>query len=338
MYEAKLEDDIKKVRVYLEEVLSKRYKLLKSKKMQAILRIQDFLFGAIRTFMDSAGFYQILPPIIGPVTDPGIRGAKQVDFDFYGKRWKVMSSMILYKQLALLALDKIYAFSPNIRLEPLETVSTGRHLVEFQQVDIEARNWSMEMMMELAEDLIVYTIKAVMKNKKEDLETLGRELKVPKRPFKRYTYDDIFEEAKEIGMPFKYGEEVPWDVEYELSKLHDDPFWIIDYPVGSRGFYYLEDYKRPGILKSMDLIYPEGYGEAISGGEREHRKEKIVDIIRKTGEDPKIYSWYFEMIENEEIKSAGFGIGFERFTRYIVGEKHIAYCGPFTKLAGVFVP
>ena len=44
------------------------------------------------------------------------------------------------------------------------------------------------------------------------------------------------------------------------------------------------------------------------------------------------------MLEREKIRSAGFGIGFERFTRFIVGEKHIAYCGPFTKVAGIFAP
>ncbi len=339
MYESKLQlkdigEDIKKI----ERDLVNRPELMKSPKMKAILRIQDSLFGVIRAFMDSAGYYQVLPPIIGPVTDPGIRGAKQVSFDFYGKEWKVMSSMILYKQLALLALDKVYAFSPNIRLEPIESASTGRHLVEFQQVDVEARDASMEEVMQVAEDLIVYAISFIKKHRREELETLGRVLRAPSKPFKRYTYDEIFHMAKEIGHPFKYGEEVPWSVEQKLSEMHKDPFWIIDYPVGSRGFYYLEDEQRPGILRTMDLIYPEGFGEAISGGEREYRREKIEKIVRKTGEDPKIYKWYLDMLEREKIRSAGFGIGFERFTRFIVGETHIAYCGPFTKIAGVFAP
>ncbi|MGQ4833510.1 MAG: asparagine synthetase A [Candidatus Asgardarchaeia archaeon] len=340
MYESKLqlEGMDKELLKKIEQDLINRPKLLKSQKMKAILRIQDAMFGAIRSFMDSAGYYQVLPPIIGPVTDPGIRGAKQVSFDFYGKEWKVMSSMILYKQLALLALDKIYALSPNIRLEPMESATTGRHLVEFEQVDVEARDTTMEEVMQVAEDLIVYTISFIKKHMSEELEILGRELRVPKKPFKRYTYDEIFHMAKEIGYPFEYGVEVPWPVERKISELHKDPFWIMDYPVGSRGFYYLEDEERPGILKTMDLIYPEGFGEAISGGEREYRREKIEEIVRKTGEDPKIYKWYLDMLEEEKIRSSGFGIGFERFTRFIVGEKHIAYCGPFTKIAGIYSP
>jgi asparaginyl-tRNA synthetase len=36
----------------------------------------------------------------------------------------------------------------------------------------------------------------------------------------------------------------------------------------------MESEENPGVLKDFDLIYPEGFGEAISGGEREHRYEK----------------------------------------------------------------
>ncbi|MFB0557983.1 MAG: hypothetical protein ACETVY_02590 [Candidatus Bathyarchaeia archaeon] len=34
----------------------------------------------------------------------------------------------------------------------------------------------------------------------------------------------------------------------------------------ARGFYNREDLERPGLLKDFDLIYPEGFSEAISGG------------------------------------------------------------------------
>ncbi|MFD0346365.1 amino acid--tRNA ligase-related protein [Kitasatospora aburaviensis] len=79
----------------------------------------------------------MLPPIIGPVTDPGARGSKQVDVDFYGHRYKLMTSAILYKQASLLAFDKIFCIAPNVRLEPLETAGTSRHLAEFHQLDVE---------------------------------------------------------------------------------------------------------------------------------------------------------------------------------------------------------
>lgn len=85
-----------------------------------VLKIQDEIVSEIRVFLKGEKFVEILAPIIGPVTDPGIRGAKQVSIDYYGANFKIMSSMILYKQIIIASLPKIFALSPNIGLEPLE--------------------------------------------------------------------------------------------------------------------------------------------------------------------------------------------------------------------------
>jgi len=319
------------------KILWHRYKILSDEKVKAILRIQDKLFGIFRRFFEEEGFIQVLPPIIGPATDPGIREAKQVEFDYYGKKFKVMSSMILYKQMLVGIFDKVYAFSPNIRLEPLKSIETRRHLTEFFQVDWEAREWSYKDAMRLGERMLNYIISNVKKLCKEELEILSRKLSVPKS-YKVYTYAEVLELLKELGYDVSYGKEIPWDAEEAISKAHDEPFWIIDYPVGSRGFYYLEDPERPGVLRTMDLIYPDGFGEAISGGEREYRYERVLELMKKEGLPLSEYKWYLEMLKERPIPSAGFGIGFERLTRYLSGVREIYLCGPFTKLPGVYSP
>ncbi|MEK6988293.1 MAG: amino acid--tRNA ligase-related protein, partial [Candidatus Thermoplasmatota archaeon] len=75
------------------------YRLVRDPKMQRVLRVQAALGTAIREYLNGQGFVELLPPIIGPVTDPGIRGAKQATFNFYGREYKIMSSAILYKQM-----------------------------------------------------------------------------------------------------------------------------------------------------------------------------------------------------------------------------------------------
>src|SRR5690349_16882990 len=75
---------------------------------QAALRIQGAIVTAVREYLGTLGFMEMMPPVIGPVTDPGVRGAKQIDVDFYGHRYKLMTSVILYKQASLLAFDKIF--------------------------------------------------------------------------------------------------------------------------------------------------------------------------------------------------------------------------------------
>ncbi len=333
-----MEMDWSKMDLSSLELLSKSYIIIRHPRMKKILKIQSAICMAAREYLNSLGFIELLPPIIGPVTDPSIRGAKQVTFDFYGYRYKVMSSAILYKQMAVASLGKIYFFSPNIRLEPLDSVKTGRHLVEFIQIDIEQAYASYFDAMEIAEGLLTYVIKRVLSEHEEDLKDLGRELKIPKRPFKKLTYNEAVDLLRANGIEVSYNTEIPWDAEEKLSEMFDEPFFIYDYPRGARGFYDLEDPERPGILRDFDMMYPEGYGEAASGAEREYRIEKVIAKMRTTGENPAKYEWYIEMLKFGIPPSAGFGIGVERLTRYVCGLKAIWEARPYPKVAGIYSP
>ncbi len=306
--------------------------------LRTVLELQSTICASIREYLASKGFLELLPPIIGPVTDPGIRGAKQVAFDFYGRDYKVMSSAILYKQLMAKSLGKIFFFSPNVRLEPLETVRTKRHLVEFIQVDIEEARASHKEAMGLAEGLLAYVLRTAVRKGKEHLRALGRKLKEPSVPFKRLTHHEAIEMLRSYGVKADPSQEISWEGEELLSSLFQDPFFIYDYPIGSRGFYDREDPERPGVLRDFDLLYPEGYGEAVSGAEREYEYESVRERMRATGEDPSGYGWYMEMLRDGISPSAGFGIGIERLTRYVCGLDAIWEARPYPKVAGVESP
>jgi asparaginyl-tRNA synthetase len=322
----------------ISENLKKRYLTLRNNGLANIFKVQDEIISSIRAFLKSEGFTEILAPIIGPVTDPGIRGAKQVTIDYYGVPFKVMSSMILYKQMIITALPKVFALSPNIRLEPLETVKTRRHLTEFRQIDLEVAYATCDDIMDLGERMLCQVIADVKSKCRKELGARWETLRVPKKPFKRYTYKEALKVLEGLGVHVKYGEEIPWEAEEALSKAHSEPFWITNYPATARSFYYMESEENPGVLKDFDLIYPEGFGEAISGGEREHRYEKIVERMQHSGEDPSQYGWYLDMLKAGIPPSAGFGIGVERLTRFICGLENIWDAVPFPKVAGVPSP
>ncbi|MEM5772817.1 MAG: asparagine synthetase A [Candidatus Aenigmatarchaeota archaeon] len=314
-----------------------RHITLKHPKMVAMLKIQDEILSAIREFLRKQGFIEILAPIIGPATDPGIRGAKQVMIDFYGQKFRLMSSMILYKQMAISSVTKIFSLSPNIRIEPKKSAKTGRHLAEFRQIDLEEAYATYEDSMHLAEKMIVYVVKDVKKKCFKELEIFSRKIKVPKTPFKRLTHEQAVEVVRKLGFKMGENEEIPWEAEEALSAQHSEPFWITDYPLKARGFYYLEDPKT-NKLRDFDLILPEGFGEVISGGEREHEYKKVVDRMKKSGEDPKKYKWYLSMLKAGVPPSSGFGIGVERLTRWICGLEKIWEAVPFPKVPGIASP
>lgn len=327
-------DAAKEVRSELE----RSYLTVREERTKRVLRVQAAIARAIRCYLDGAGFVECLPPIIGEATDPGIRGARQASIDFYGREYKVMSSAILYKQMLASSLGRIYFFSPNIRLEPRESLATGRHLVEFFQVDIEEAERGYMDVMRTAERLVTHVLGEVREVCRGDLEALGRDLEVPETPFKRFRYDQVVDLLEKAGITMRYGEEIPWVAEGVLSRKVGEMFFIYDYPEGSRGFYDRVDPARPGVLLDFDLMYPEGYGEAVSGAEREHEYERVVERMLALGDDPSAYGWYMEMLKAGISPSSGFGIGVERLTRYICGLRNIWEARPYPKVAGIYSP
>jgi asparaginyl-tRNA synthetase len=315
-----------------------RHRYFRRPEMRLILRVQDEALSALRDYLRGEGFIEILAPIIGPVTDPGIRGARQVSIDYYGHRFKLMSSMILYKQMALLSVDRVFALSPNVRIEPEDSVRTCRHLAEFRQVDLEMAHATYHDAMDLCEGMVAYVLDRVSRACSWELEELGRNLRVPRTPFERISYGEAVEMLRAEGFRVEPGGEIPWDAEEAISRMFDNPFWISDYPISARGFYDREDPERPGILRDFDLIYPEGYGEGVSGGEREYKAERVLERMRMRGEDPREYGWYIEMLRDGIPPSAGFGIGVERLTRYICGLRNIWDAVPFPKVPGIPSP
>lgn len=309
---------------------------------RSVLTIQHGMLTAAREFLRGQGFTELLPPIIGPVTDPGARGAKQVDVDYYGHRYKLMTSAILYKQASLTAFDRIFFIAPNVRLEPLETASTSRHLAEFHQIDVELAGASRTDIMQLAQRLVRHIVQHVVAELTGELDRLGRNPDVYadllSEPFDRRTHSDAVAELHAMGYDQSPDAEIDWAGEAMLSGEARKPFFITDYPKGSRGFYDRESQERPGFLRNFDLIAPEGYGELCSGSEREHDYATIIARMRETGENPAKYGWYLQMLRDGIPASAGFGLGLERFTRYIAGLDSVWQASAYPKVPGVASP
>src|SRR5262245_3764007 len=148
---------------------------LTSPRTQAVLKIQQALVAGAREFLASEGAVELYQPLIGPVTDPGARGAKQVDVDYYGHKYKLMASAILYKQASLVAFDKVFFIAPNVRLEPLETSATHRHLAEFHQIDVEFAGASRDDAIAVAERLVRQAVRTAVETQGDALRSIGRD-------------------------------------------------------------------------------------------------------------------------------------------------------------------
>ncbi len=286
------------------------------------MKIQSEIIGAAREFLAKQGFVELLPVMLAEETDPLCHEVFDAKIPYCGTDYHLTKSMILHKQQAIAYLDKIFIFSPNIRLEKAEKRETGRHLIEFTQLDLEIKGGTRDDVISLGEHLVSYVIEKCVKERSSELRLFGRKIKAPKIPFKRIRYADALRE---------YGEEF----EKILSEKAKEPFWIVDIPIDRREFYDKEHPVGSGYLADMDLIYPEGYCEALSGGEREHEYERILERIKKSGKDPAHFEKHLSLAKEGKIPpSAGFGIGIERLTRYICGLEKISEARLFAKLPG----
>jgi asparaginyl-tRNA synthetase len=291
----------------------------------AILRIQTEVLRVMVERLLEKGFYWILPVILSKSTDPlwpdpEFSIEKKVEVEIYGEKVSAMQSMIVHKRvLVSLGPEKIFILSPNIRIERRDRAATGRHLYEFTQFEVEVAYAKMQDIFGIYEELITESIKYVRKHLSRELEVLGRELKIPQTPFKVYKRSELEE---------KYG--ASW--QDEVSRIFEDPIWVTGIP---REFYDYED-PETGEWRNYDLILPEGYGEVISGAEREYEYEKLAKKLERDGLDKSNYKILLDLAKEGLLKpSAGAGLGIERFIAYIVGARHVAEVQPFPRIPGI---
>ncbi len=287
-----------------------------------VLKVKSEIMRAAGAYLREQGFIEILPVILSPVTDPLHHETYDGAIDYYGSPYKLTKSMILHKQIALRTVPRIFCFSPNVRMEPAERARYGRYLAEFVQLDLEARDATRDDIMRIGEGLFLAILDGVKDHCAEELDRLERQLPIPVAPFAQITYQEATEQ---------FGEKF----DDSLSLSLQEPIWVIDFPREVREFYDRQDPARPGVLLDMDLIYPKGYAEALSGGEREHELESILKRLKQDRVAPQRFAEYLSVVKEGIPPSSGFGIGIERLTRYICGLDSISEARLFPKIPGL---
>lgn len=300
--------------------MDKTIEHIKKTEMGDILHIQSAVLKSIRDFMWKEGIEELMPVMLSPFTDPLNHPVYESSIEYKGQKLELTKSMILHKQLSLMRddLKGIYIVSPNVRLEMGECEKSGRHLLEFSQVDIELKDATHKDFMKFLERLYVHVFSFVAVECTDSLERLSRKVVIPTAPFRIY-------ETSELKT--QYGS----DWEYKISMKEKAPFWVMDH---YREFYDKED---PISKKHInyDLVYPEGYGEGLSGAERETDYEVIVRKMKERKTDPSSYKAYLEIAGKGLLKpTAGGGFGVERLVRYLTGKKEIREVCLFPRVPG----
>ncbi|MBN1170110.1 asparagine synthetase [Candidatus Micrarchaeota archaeon] len=272
-----------------------------------IARITDKVLDHAQRYFRSEGFLEIKPVMLACITDPldgdpGSAVLKTGTIEYGGQNLSLMQSMILHKQkLIAEGFEKIFIMSPNIRLEQPHREKTGRHAFEFMQVDFEIAHGKKEDVFRIVEGFMV--------SLSEEFQSLKERGKI-EMPFERHLVKDL--EAE-------YGP----DWETIMSRKSRHPFWALGL---EREFY--DDEKN-----NYDLILPEGYGEVLSGGQRIHETEAVLERMKSHGILEKNME-YVEFARQGIVPSAGGGIGVDRLVRYIAEAEHVGDVQLFPRIPG----
>jgi asparaginyl-tRNA synthetase len=311
-------------------LLSNRHLWLRSRKPHATLRVRDAVITAIRRFFEERGFLCLDAPIFTPSACEGTTNLFEVQY-FDDKCYLTQSGQ-LYMEAGAMAFGKVYCFGPTFRAERSKT---RRHLTEFWMVEPEVAYANLDDIMDLAEDFIIAIVQHVLAHRREELQTLERDISKLERiqkPFPRMSYREAVALLREKGLPFEEGGDFGAPDETALSEHFDRPVLIHRYPSAVKAFYMKRDPSDESVALCVDVIAPEGVGEIIGGGQREDDLAALEKRIEEHGLPREPFEWFLDLRRYGSVPHAGFGLGLERTVAWICGTEHVRECIPFPRM------
>lgn len=172
----------------IEFLMRNRHLHFRSRRQWSILRVRHTVIDEIRQYFNRNGFTLIDTPLFAPAAGEGAQTLFEVDY--FGEPVYLAQTGQLYVESACMAFGKVYCFGPTFRAEKSKT---RRHLTEFWMVEPEVAYADLNDIVDLAEDFICAIVSRVLKEHRDDLDFLGRDLpdlEAIQKPFYRITYSE----------------------------------------------------------------------------------------------------------------------------------------------------
>jgi aspartyl-tRNA synthetase len=289
----------------------------------AVFRIENALVQGFEEYLQKRGFIRAFTPsIIGGVSEGGSEVFK---IDFYGRDAFLRQDPQLHRQLTIAGgFDRIYDLGTNWRAE---VSHTPRHLSEHRTIAPEIAFIEDEGdTMRLEEEMIVHGVERATKDCADELALLKVDLKAPKVPFPEVRFPEVYEILDALGRKLPRGQDIDEQsqralAEHVKEETGSEFFFLNRFPSAAKPFYVMKVDDEPEFARSVDLVY-KGL-ELSSGGQREHRHDRIIAQIREKGFDLKGLEWFTEPFRFGVPPHGGYSFGIERFAAYLLGIENI---------------
>jgi len=313
---------IDKVGAEMDTRFDNRFLDLRKNERHALFAIRTMILKSFRESMLKENFIEVHTPKLAGAGAEG--GATLFETDYFGKKAYLSQSPQLYKQILMgTGFDRVFEISPAFRAEPSDTV---RHVTEFVSFDGEvAFIKHQEDFLRILEKCVVTSIDYVKKHGKEHLESIDIEVKVPSLPIPRLMYTDAVDLLQNEGKNINEGDDIDTESEKILGQMMKekghDLYYIRDYPSAIKSFYIMEKDDQRVYSHSFDMEYKGD--EMASGGQREHRHNRLIERMKSMKLRPESFDFYLKAFRFGMPPHGGWGFGVDRFVQKLIGLSNI---------------
>jgi len=289
---------------------------LRTKRSQAIFKVQSKIVEGMQNWLNKNNFQQVFTPCLMGV--PSESGAEAFEVKYFNKKAFLRQDPQLHRQLTVLGgIEKLYDIGPSWRAEKSNTI---KHMTEHRTCAVELAFIDDEQdTMRVEEQMIVSAIQNVLDTCQEELDFLEVKLKVPKTPFPELRFPEIYDILKKEGKDI-YGEDLDAEAEkilweYVKKNYKSDFYFFNKFPHRIKPFYVMGD-NNSEWARSVDLNF-KGM-EMSSGGQREHRYDKLMKNVKERKMSLKSVEWFTKFFKYGVPPHGGFALGIERFTQMLL--------------------
>jgi nondiscriminating aspartyl-tRNA synthetase len=299
-----------KVDADLSTRLDNRTLDLRKEEVKAVFELRAEVLRAVREQFRELGCTEINTPKIVATGTEG--GTELFPVTYFGREAFMNQSPQLFKQLMVgSGLERVFEIGPIFRAEEH---NTPRHLNEATSIDFESAFYDHTDAMDACETVVRAAYEGVAEHCQDELATLGFEdFSVPEADFPRLSYEEAIERVNatgELDEQLVWGDDLSTEAEHALGEDVGRHYFVTDWPSEIKPFYIKDHDDDPELSTGFDLMHPSL--ELVSGGQREHRYDHLIEGFEQQGLEPEAFEYYTKMFRYGMPPHAGWGLGAER--------------------------
>ncbi|XP_039251824.2 asparaginyl-tRNA synthetase-like [Styela clava] len=316
----------------------------------SILRVRNRVEMLIHDYFQKNDFTHIHTPIITSNDCEGAGALFSVTLDtdekekenFFGIPSYLTVSGQLHLEACSMGIGNVYTLSPAFRAEQSRPRT---HVSEFHMLEIEmAFTKSMQDLLNILEDSLRHIIKKSLEECNNELSMFHQKADIPNyqtivercanESFLNIEYKDIVKllqsNRDKLSTDIKWSDDLNIEHEKFITTYHGHrPVFVTNFPAKLKPFYALHNDDADGTSASFDLLFPH-CGEMAGGTLREDRYDVLNQRLSSLGLENE-YKWYSDLRKFGGVPHGGYGLGFDRLIRFLLGVNNIRDVIPFPR-------